>query len=69
MDLKEVKFPELAAEMARHGENLKSISKVISTTKASASRKMTGKSDWKLKEAFAISKYYNKTIEELFKGE
>lgn len=69
MDFKKVIYPELMVEMVRHGDNLKTIGKVINTTYASVSRKLAGISDWKLKEVFAISKYYNKSIEELFKGE
>lgn len=65
--MKEVMYPELAAEMARHGDNQMKIGKLLDMTGASVSRRLSGKSEWTISDIDTLCKYYNKDYYELFK--
>lgn len=65
--MKKVLYPELAAEMAKHGDTLKSIGKLLGITYASVSRRLAGKNDWTISDIDKLCEYYNKDYYELFK--
>lgn len=65
--MKEVKYPSLVAEIARHGEYQKTLAKLLGTTNASLSRKLSGITQWKKEDIDKICEHYNKSYEELFK--
>lgn len=60
-------FPNLVAAMARNGDNLRTIGKLLNMTAQSVCRKMSGKVEWKRREIELICQRYNKSYEELFK--
>ena len=59
-------YPNLRAEIARKGMSLADVSAVIGRTNASTSLKLNGKNDFTLAECVALSRYFGKTIDELF---
>lgn len=63
---KEVKFPNLVAEMARRGETQKSLAKVIGVSEPTISLKFKGKSDWTIGEVEMICDYFGKDYYQLF---
>ena len=64
---KEVKYPKLAAEMAKNGESQIVLAKVLGTTVVTVCRKMSGKSLWTIEDIDAICEHYKKDYHELFK--
>lgn len=67
MDKKEIKFPNLLVEMVKSGEKQKELGNLLGLTNASISRKLSGKTEWSLKEVDAICEHYGKDYKELFK--
>lgn len=65
---KTVLFPELEAEMARHGDRLEELANVLERSIPAVSRRMNGAVPWSIHDIDAICRYYNKSYEELFKG-
>ncbi len=65
--MKEVKYPGLVAEMARHGDNQKTISKLLGITSPNISLRFSGKVEWSISEINKICDYYGKSFDELFK--
>lgn len=64
---KKVKFPELEAEMARRGDNQLTLAKLLTTTQASISRRLSGKTNWQVWEIDVLCDYYGKDYYQLFK--
>lgn len=64
---KEIKYPNLLAEMAKHGETGRKLSLLLNITEAQFSRKINGLTKWNLKEVDKLLEHYKKTYEELFK--
>ena len=64
---KVVKFPNLAAEMARNGETQKDLVELLKTNKSTISRKMSGKTQWTVTDVEIICEHYKKDYYELFK--
>ena len=64
---KEIKFPELLAEMARRGETQETIAKLLGLTRATISRKLSGKIEWTIGEIEILCEYYGKDYYQLFK--
>lgn len=65
--MKKVLFPELIAEMARHGDNQRTLAKLLGISHGSVCRRLSGKSEWTISEVDIICKHYNKDYYELFK--
>lgn len=65
--MKVIKYPNLVAEMAKHGHSQKTISKVIGINNTNVSKRFLGKRDWKISEIEKICEFYGKSYEELFK--
>lgn len=65
--MRKIKYPEVAGEMAKHGETLKDVGKLIGVTYSSVSRKISGENPWTIGEIETLCKHYNKNYYELFK--
>ena len=65
--MKEIQYPELIGEMAKHGDNQKEIAKILGITNSSVCRKLSGKSKWNIDEIDILCKRYNKTYHYLFR--
>ena len=63
----EVLFPNLVSEMARRGENQKTLASLLGVTSATISRKLAGKIDWSIGEIDIICEHYKKDYYQLFK--
>ena len=64
---REIKYPNLKAEMARHGESQEKLAKIIGITQQTFSRKMLGINEWTIGEIEAICEHYKKDYYQLFK--
>ena len=64
--LKNPIYPNLAATMAKHNDTQQGLADSLGIERTSFNAKYRGKSPWKLTEAFALAKRYNKTVEWLF---
>jgi predicted transcriptional regulator len=65
--MKEVKYPGLVSEMARHGDTQKTIGKIIGITSPNVSMRFSGRVEWSFSEIIKICDYYGKSFEELFR--
>lgn len=65
--MNKVYFPELAAEMARRGENQGFIAKLLDLPQAGVSGRLNGKIEFSKSEIDKICDHYKKSYEELFK--
>ncbi len=65
--MKNPKYPNLVAEMARRGDTQITLGKLLGLTNNSVHRKMTGKSQWTINEIEILCEYFNKDYDELFK--
>ena len=65
--MKKSKYPELRAEMVRHGDTQSAIANLINITVTSICRRLSGEIDWKISEIEKICKHYGKSYDELFK--
>lgn len=67
--MKQVKYPELLGEMAKHGDTQRTLGKLLGITYSSVCRRMSGKKEWSISEIDKICEHYNKNYYELFKKE
>jgi len=65
--MKVIKYPELVAEMARHGEERKDLAKYLDIAYHALWRRMIGKTEWTNSEIQKVCEHYGKSYEELFK--
>lgn len=65
--MKKIEYPELLAEMARHGDTQKAIAKLLELSIPSFSRRLSGEVDWSISDIEKLCKHYNKDYYELFK--
>ena len=65
--MKKVLYPELTAEIAKRGDTLKSIGKLLDINYSSVSRKLAGQTCWTITEIDKLCEYFNKDYYELFK--
>ena len=65
--MKKILYPGLLAEMAKHGDTLNTIGKLIGVTNSSVSKRFSGKVEWSISEIEKICEYYGKDYYELFK--
>ena len=65
--MKELRFPEIAGEMARHGETSKTLAKMLGITYVAMWRRLTGRVEFTISEIETICDHYGKTFEELFR--
>ena len=66
MNKKQLKYPGLVAEMARHGETEFDIGKLLNMSHASVSRRLCGKTRFRTEEIDILCEHFKKTYEELF---
>lgn len=64
---KPVKFPNLIAEMVKHGETQIELGKLLGLSQPSISRKLKGEVGWTLDEVDKICEHYGKDYYQLFK--
>lgn len=65
--MKKILYPGLLAEMAKRGDTLNTIGKLIGVTNSSVSKRFSGKVEWSISEIEKICDYYGKDYYELFK--
>lgn len=65
--MKNVKYPELMGEMARHGDTQRSLAKILGITYSAMWRRLTGQKEWTISEVDKICEHYSKDYYELFK--
>ena len=65
--MKKIKYPNLVAEMARHGESEKTLAELLDLHKNSISKRFLGKVDWTISDIDKICEHYGKDYYELFK--
>ena len=65
--MKVIKYPNLVAEMAKHGDNQTTISKLLGKSIPSVSKRFSGVMKWNIDEINKVCDYYGKSYEELFK--
>lgn len=69
MRRKDVKYPGIVAEMARHGDTNIDLAKKIGISREAVRLKIIGKNQWTIEEIEKICKIYKKDYYELFRGE
>jgi len=65
--MKEVKYPNLKAEMARRGENQRTIGKLLDLNNTTICRKLLGQIAWSVNEIDILCEHFGKNYYELFK--
>ena len=60
--MRKLKYPEVAGEMAKHGETLKDVGKLIGVTYSSVSRKISGENPWTIGEIEILANTITKII-------
>lgn len=65
--MKKIKFPELAGEMAKHGESQRDIAKLLGIPFSSVCRRLSGEIQWTIGDVETLCKHYKKGYYELFK--
>lgn len=64
---KEIKFPNLVGEMAKRGENQKTLAILLNCHRSTISKKLSGKVEWSIGEVERICEHYGKDYYQLFK--
>lgn len=64
--VKKVLFPNLRAEMARHGDRLKDLSEYLGISVPSLNRRLSNEIEWTKGEIDLICNRYNMPYEKLF---
>lgn len=67
--MKKLNYPNLSAEMARHGETQRDLATFLGKEYGAIWRRMTGQVEWSIGEIEKICKHYNKNYYELFTKE
>lgn len=62
----EVKYPNLAGEMAKNGENQTILAELLGLSKPTISRKLSGQTDWTIGEVEKLCEHYGKDYYQLF---
>lgn len=65
--MKNLLYPELIGEMAKHGDTQRSIAKLLGLSHLTVCRRFAGKSEWTINEVDILCKRYQKNYYELFK--
>ena len=65
--MKEFKYPNLRAEMARNRETQQDLAELLGVSIPTVWRKLSGIFDWTISEIEIICEHYNKDYNELFK--
>ena len=68
MATKQVVYPGLAVEMARHGETQETLAEMLDLSVSAFNRRMNGKVEWTIHEIDKVCRHYGKSYEEIFKG-
>ena len=64
--MKNIKYANLVGEMAKNGETLVTIGKLLGISDASVSRRLSGQTDWKISEIETLCEKFDKSYCELF---
>lgn len=64
--MREYLYPDLRAEMSRHGDTQKTLAELFNLTAPSINKRFSGKVDWKIGEMKFLCRRYDKTFDELF---
>lgn len=64
---KEIKFPNLRAEMLKSGETQQDLANVLKQGRVTINKKINGKSQWTIGDVEDICKHYGKDYHELFR--
>ena len=67
--VKKVLYPNLRAEIARHGDSLNDLASVLGMSLSSISRRLAGDTPWTMDEINILCKRYNMSYEILFSRE
>ena len=62
-----IRYPNLAAEMARRGEKQKELATLLGISRGTVSRKMSGKTEFTIGEVEILCEHFKKNYYELFK--
>ena len=65
--MKRAKYPVIRKELAKRGETLKDLEKVLHLDKTNIGLRVRGKRDWTIGEAEILCDYFKKDFWELFK--
>lgn len=65
--LKELKYPNLLAEMRRKGETQDDLCKLLGLCRTTVNFKLSGRYEWTIGEIETICNHYEKDYYELFK--
>lgn len=60
------KYPNIIGEMARHGDNLKTLSKKLGMNYQTLSARLRGKRNFELPEIYTLLRLYGQPLEVLF---
>lgn len=61
-----MKFANLKGEIAKKGDNLESLAKLLDCSIATVHNKLEGKTEWSLREIKILCDYFKKDYYELF---
>ena len=64
--MKNIKYANLVGEMAKNGETLVTIGKLLGISDARVSRRLSGQTDWKISEIETLCEKFDKSYCELF---
>ena len=67
MRTRQYRYRNLIAEMARHGDTLKSLSQKLGMSYQTLSARLQGKRNFELPEIYALLQIYEQPLEVLFK--
>lgn len=65
--MKKILYPNLVAEMARHGESQRDLGAMLGLPHESICRRLSGKIEWSISEIDKLCEHYEKNYHELFK--
>jgi DNA-binding XRE family transcriptional regulator len=64
--MKKILFPGLVGEMAKNGDTQETLANKLELCRYTILNKLSGKTEWTIKEMEAVCKIYNKSLDELF---
>ncbi len=65
--MKKAKYPVIREELAKRGETLKDLEKVLHIDKTNIGLRVVGDREWTIGEVEALCDYFNKDFYELFR--
>ena len=65
--MKKAKYPEIRKELAKKGETLKDLEKVLKLDRSNIGLRIRGEREWTIGEVECLCEYFKKNYYELFK--